>query len=614
MIRTTLALALVCAGLTGCGDDTAGGTAGITDNNGANNGVNNGVNNGGVNNGGENNGANNGGNNGANNGAAPVVAFTSPASDAVVGGAVVLAVDVTGAASKVDFFVNGTLLGSVDAAPWTVSWDVAALTSGPYTLTASATGASGATADAEISVNVDTEAPRVTLVQPGTIELADLEIGFDAEVSDNYGISAVTVAVGDSDQLPIQEPWVGTVDVSGFAAGTYQVTVTATDQVGLVAADFKEFEVDRAPSIAFVSPGDGETLSAPTVVVVEAADDVALETVELYADGELVGEFQNGSLLWEPSFALETAMLRAVATDSRGQTAEAVREVNLELPTDYDFEGGLFSWVSSMELETDGNIGADVDDDGQVDNSLGPLLRDLGNLIGGFDVNAQFGESIRTGQLVLGMGWPGDLNTQNDTGVRIDILDLDDTDDNPSTHDEYFASEASFLPGTQVPRTRFSGVAVVGGEVEAGPSIFRLVLPFGPITLTIEIHRAVLRGGLASHNGGVALRDGTLSGAVPWASLIGALNDFLRSPNCSCLGLEDDLIDAEARSCGRAQTDTCEAMGQGICGTLAGACGLAVPLLAANLDIDLDGQNGTDAFSAYLHIGAEGTDVLGLTP
>ena len=611
MMRTTILLtaALLVAG---CTDDTAGGTDGVDNNNGvANNGRNNAANNGPANNGPANNGP---GNNGPGNNGAASVAFTAPAAGDVVGGQVSLAVDVAADTAGVDYFVNGTLLAAGTTPGWGAVWDVSGLTSGRYTLSAIATTVSGASADVEIMVDVDTEPPMVALVAPGTIEVADTEIGYEASVVDNYGIAEVTVSVGDGVAEVIEEPWTGSVDVSALPAGEYELTVVATDVVGLVSADAKEFVVDRAPTVSFVTPEAEATVSGATEVRVDAADDVAIDRVELWVGGELEGEFRGGTFLWEPDFAIEFISLRAVAYDSRGQLAEAEIQVNVLPPVDYDFDRGLFSWISSMELELDGNVGADVDGDDQIDNSLGPLLDDLGNLVGGFDVNAQFGFGIQSGELALGIGWPGDLNTQNDTGVAVDIFDLDDTDDDPETHDAYYVNEASFLPGTQVPRTRFAGATVTGGTLEAGPAIFRLVLPFGPIALTIEIHRAVLGGSVAAHRDGIALRDGTLSGAVPWASLIAAINDFLSSPNCSCLGLDEDLIDAQARRCGAVDTSTCEAMGQQVCGTLAGACGLAVPVLAANLDIDLDGRDGVDAFSAYLHLGAEGTDVLGLAP
>jgi hypothetical protein len=539
------------------------------------------------------------------------VAFTSPAADDVVGGAVDLSVSVEGSVLSVEYLVNGEQQVVVDQAPWSSQWDVSDLSSGTYTLTVVAMGEDDATAQDEISVQVDTEAPSVQLATPGMIEVVDAAITYDAMVTDNVGLADVTVSVGQGAGVSIDAPYNGEFDVTQLEAGTYVLIVTAVDLVGLTGSDDKEFLVDRPPTVAFTNPAEGGTVIGAVDVAIEAADDVELDRVEFFVDGTHLGNFAGGQFLWEPDFGLETAVLRAVAYDGVGQSAEQTISVNLEASGEYDFDGGLFSWVSSMELEGDGNVGADVDNDGDVDNALGPLLNDISNIVPSLNVNEEFGRGIRTGELAIGVGWPGNVDVQNDEAVRIDVFDLVDVDDDPATHDEYYVSEASFLPGTEIPWTRFVNGEIDNGVLSAGPSIFRLVLPLGPIALTLEIQRAVLGGTVAFHNGGVALRDGTLSGAVPWVNLIGAVNSFLQSPNCSCLDLDSDLIDPETNSCAQVNADECTGP-QETCGLLVNSCGILVAILSSRLDLDLDDNGEVDAFSVFLHLGAEGTDVLGI--
>jgi len=89
--------------------------------------------------------------------ATPSVRITSPSSGSVL--PVAATVIVTAAASDatdqiagVIFYVNGSLLRGVYAAPYTVSWK--AETAGTYTFTAKAVSASGLQATAEVTVSV----------------------------------------------------------------------------------------------------------------------------------------------------------------------------------------------------------------------------------------------------------------------------------------------------------------------------------------------------------------------------------------------------------------------------------------------------------------------------
>jgi hypothetical protein len=82
--------------------------------------------------------------------------FTAPASVSIAASAS----DSDGTVARVDFFANGTLLGTDTAAPYTFSWSNVA--AGTYNLTAVATdnaGATGASAAVSITVNPGTPPP-----------------------------------------------------------------------------------------------------------------------------------------------------------------------------------------------------------------------------------------------------------------------------------------------------------------------------------------------------------------------------------------------------------------------------------------------------------------------
>ena len=77
----------------------------------------------------------------------PVVSLTSPASGATVAGTTVTlaaaASDPDGTVTRVDFYANGTVRGTVSVAPWSLTWQNVA--AGAYRLTAVATDDSGLT-------------------------------------------------------------------------------------------------------------------------------------------------------------------------------------------------------------------------------------------------------------------------------------------------------------------------------------------------------------------------------------------------------------------------------------------------------------------------------------
>jgi hypothetical protein len=286
-------------------------------------------------------------------------------------------------------------------------------------------------------------------------------------------------------------------------------------------------------------------------------------------------------------------------------------------PDDYDFSvpGSRFS---SIILETDASVGADLDGDGDADNALGALLNDLGTLLGDADLNAQLAESIEEGSLSLGATWPSFADGLADSGdADIHMFALVDPDDNPATTDEYLADRESFIEGTQSPIIQFNGASVSGGALTAGPSNFNLTVPLGEIALNVTISEAEIEGNLSEDAGGIAASGVTLAGVLSLENLIDALNAFLQSGQCTCLGLEGPLIDlslgAGPQACvGQFDDSTCADEGQDLCATIAGACILAVPVIAGQTDIDLDGDGTSDALSVFIRIEMEGTNISGV--
>lgn len=87
----------------------------------------------------------------------PAVAITAPAEGADVAGIVGVAASASdaGGIAAVDFEIDGSALGTLLSAPWTLSWDTRSVSDGPHTVGVIATDDAGNVATALVDVEVD---------------------------------------------------------------------------------------------------------------------------------------------------------------------------------------------------------------------------------------------------------------------------------------------------------------------------------------------------------------------------------------------------------------------------------------------------------------------------
>lgn len=288
-------------------------------------------------------------------------------------------------------------------------------------------------------------------------------------------------------------------------------------------------------------------------------------------------------------------------------------------PEDYEIADIPSSFFYRIQVQTDGERGEDVDDDGEIDNAFGPLVQTLAQLLGG-NINRELTFQIDNGILALGAKWPNLDGVGDQEDVQLDIFTLVDTDDDPMTQDAYLISRESFLPGYQTPRSRFSGGTITDGRLVAGPSpAFFLEVPLGGIPLAVVIEDAVLRATIRLDDNGVVLSNATIAGVLPLQSLIDTVNDYLLSDTCECIHLESPLVDLRAgegrETCvGDPMPNRCAEEGgdAAVCATISSSCRLFMDLMFNEVDIDTDGDGENDAFSIYLALSARGTSIGGL--
>ena len=139
---------------------------------------------------------------------APTVSITSPQNESELAGLINIyasASDNSGTVSKVEFYIDGILLGNDSTNPFAFLWDTTNETNGSHTLQAKAYDPSnniGISFIIAVSVNnlVDNITPTVSITYPqnGTTLSAPSKITITANASDNIGVSLVEFYINGS--------------------------------------------------------------------------------------------------------------------------------------------------------------------------------------------------------------------------------------------------------------------------------------------------------------------------------------------------------------------------------------------------------------------------------
>ncbi|WP_233604970.1 IPT/TIG domain-containing protein [Corallococcus sp. AB030] len=167
---------------------------------------------------------------------APTVALRSPVEGGrVVGGSELtleaLASDANGVAS-VEFFVDGTLVGAAQKAPWTVAWKAPVVTSNASrSVKVVAKDARGNAAEATALITVEPSSARPYVAWSSPAAGASLQEGRSFEVSVEAsapaGVKSVRLRAGTEDLLLTQAPWRATFVAPVLDAGSAPLALEA---------------------------------------------------------------------------------------------------------------------------------------------------------------------------------------------------------------------------------------------------------------------------------------------------------------------------------------------------------------------------------------------------
>lgn len=230
---------------------------------------------------------------------------------------------------------------------------------------------------------VDTVAPSVIITSPAdnTSVLGTISVNVDA--SDNNSISDVKLHVdGDYFSADASLPYSFTLDTSRLSLGYHVVRATATDSSGN--SSYHEIIINVIPdtvlpSVQITSPSDGQVISNPFDVLVDASDNMQITRIEFYVDDILKGQdsISPYSISLNPSdIGSGTHQIKAKAVDESNNTAEDTisinvlvdvisPSVNITSPSDGKVVSGKTlisvstfdsSGISHVEIYVDGNL------------------------------------------------------------------------------------------------------------------------------------------------------------------------------------------------------------------------------------------------------------------
>jgi len=246
----------------------------------------------------------------------PSVAITSPQNDTTVNGSLTVNVSAAdeGSVDRVELYVDGKLLSSDTASPYTFVWDTYGYANSDHELMAVAYDTAGNDGRSSITtVNVsnesadDTKAPLVaiTSIQGGALVSGGITV--DVSATDEGGVVLVElyldgVLLGEDITSPYAFFW----DTTAYANGTYELVAMADDTAGNqgaseainVSVDNVIFEDTEAPVVTITSPGDDASIGNRETVQASASDDSGINRMEFFLDGELKAVKYKNELSW----------------------------------------------------------------------------------------------------------------------------------------------------------------------------------------------------------------------------------------------------------------------------------------------------------------------------
>jgi subtilisin family serine protease len=166
----------------------------------------------------------------------PTVSLTSPVSGSAVTGTTQIVASATDnvGVTKVEFYLDGNLLGSDSVGPFTWSWNTTTVADGAHTLSAAAHDAAGNVGESTaITVFVDNSPPKASIVTPTSGASLSATALVEASASDQVLVSRVDFYLdGQKKQSASAAPYRWNWDTTASPNGGHTLVARAFDGAG----------------------------------------------------------------------------------------------------------------------------------------------------------------------------------------------------------------------------------------------------------------------------------------------------------------------------------------------------------------------------------------------
>jgi len=189
------------------------------------------------------------------------------------------------------------------------------LSEGPNSIKVVATDPAGNQAVTVVGVSVDTVPPALTITRPGGPYSNNRVVGVAGQTE--VGAS-VTINGGPADNIASDGSFVGNATLG---EGVQTITVKAADGAGNIATVVKSITVDTAaPIVTILSPGSGQTLTTPTLLVSGTVNE---PSATLSIQGLVVAVTPTGGWSTYVQLLVGPNTITVVATDPAGNAGTA---------------------------------------------------------------------------------------------------------------------------------------------------------------------------------------------------------------------------------------------------------------------------------------------------
>jgi hypothetical protein len=225
----------------------------------------------------------------------PSATVTAPAAGATVEGTRTISATTTDntRVTKVEFYVDGTLLSTDTSSPYSASWNTHPFGNGSHTLRVEAHdtyGNVGTSAGVVVTVNNDITAPTVSVTSPAEGATVSGTVTIAASALDDRSVDRVRFYVdGHYEGTDYSAPFTTTWFSRSVPNGVHVLTAEAYDDAGNVGTSASISVITNndltPPETSITAPAQGATVSGMVSLQATASDDRGMGRVEFLVNG-----------------------------------------------------------------------------------------------------------------------------------------------------------------------------------------------------------------------------------------------------------------------------------------------------------------------------------------